>query len=151
MAKAARPYIATVLPMCSGLQQAIMVLTLNAHEGATMHTPSWARQALRRPAFDSRPASADAPPLTIRVAGPADADALRDLSAKDSTRPPTGEVLLAEVGGQIWAALSLDDGHTVADPFRLTGELTWLLVEHARRLERADRPGLTRRLRAVAT
>lgn len=115
-----------------------------------MQTPSWARQALARKTLDSRPSRPDAPPLTIRVAGPADADAVRDLSATDSAVPPTGEVLLAEVDGRLWAALSLDDGHAVADPFRPTGELAWLLVEHARRLRRADSPGLTRRLRAVA-
>lgn len=115
-----------------------------------MQTPSWVRQALARKTFDSRPSRTDAPPLTIRVAGPADLDAVRDLSVKDSAALPTGEVLLAEVDGRLWAALSIDDGHVVADPFRPSGELAWLLVEHARRLKRADHHGLTRRLRAAA-
>lgn len=113
-----------------------------------MRSPSWARQALQRKTFESpgEPTGPGPASLTIRFALPADADAVRRLAATDSSVPPTGEVLLAEVDGRLWAAHSLDDGHVVADPFRPTGELAWLLMEHARRLRRADRPGLTRRL-----
>jgi hypothetical protein len=48
-------------------------------------------------------------------------------------------VIVAEVSGDLWAATSLDDGHTVADPFRPTGELTALLTERSRQLRRAQR------------
>ncbi len=85
-------------------------------------------------------AGAGSPPaLTIRLAAPADEDALAGLAALDSSRPPRGLVLVAEVGGELWAALSLDDGHAVADPTRPSGELAWLLLERARRLRRAER------------
>jgi hypothetical protein len=77
--------------------------------------------------------------LTIRYAGPADAGAIDRLAQLDSRRAPRGVVLVAEVGGELWAAHSLDDSHTVADPFRPTGELVALLLERARQLRRAAR------------
>ena len=46
---------------------------------------------------------------------------------------------MAEVAGELWAAISVDDGHAVADPFRPTGELVALLVERSRQLRRARR------------
>lgn len=117
-----------------------------------MGLQSWTGQALRRKTWESRPPErTNTPPLTIRLAGPADGEALRRLAETDSSAAPAGQVLIAEVDGRLWAALSLDDGHAVADPFRPTGELAWLLVEHARRLRRAERPKLTRRLRPATS
>jgi len=81
--------------------------------------------------------------LTLRFAGPADADAIGALAQLDSRRAPRGAVLVAEVGGELWAALSLDDQHAVADPFRPTGELVALLVERARQIRRAARDART--------
>jgi len=83
---------------------------------------------------------AASPDVTIRYARPDDALALMDLADLDSSRAPDGIVLVAEVGGRLWAAHSLDDGHAVADPFRPTGELAFLLAERARQLSRAARP-----------
>ena len=77
--------------------------------------------------------------LTLRFAGPADAEAIDRLAQLDSRRAPRGPVLVAEVGGELWAALSLDDHHAVADPFRPTGELVALLSERARQIHRAAR------------
>jgi hypothetical protein len=82
---------------------------------------------------------ASAPALTLRHAVPADADDLDRLAQLDSRRAPRGAVLVAEVGGELWAAISLDDMHAVADPFRPTGELVALLVERARQLRRSQR------------
>jgi hypothetical protein len=78
-------------------------------------------------------------PMTLRYATPADATALERLAQLDSQRAPRGVVLVAEVGGELWAAISLDDHHAVADPFRPTGELVALLVERARQLRRSER------------
>ena len=72
--------------------------------------------------------------LTIRRATAADASAVRRLAALDSAFPPTGDVLLAEVGDELWAALSVDTDHAVADPFRPSGELVDLLRFRAGRL-----------------
>lgn len=84
---------------------------------------------------------AGANPVTLRFAVPADAEALDRLAQLDSARAPRGLVLVAEVGGELWAAISLDDHHAVADPFRPTGELVALLVERARQLRRVRRDG----------
>jgi hypothetical protein len=72
--------------------------------------------------------------VTIRHIGPGDVEALRKLSAMDSKRTPTGEILVADVGGELWAATSVDDRHTVADPFHPTRELVSLLQQRAGQL-----------------
>ena len=77
--------------------------------------------------------------LTLRLANPADAPALDHLAQLDSAHVPGGTVLLAEVGTRVWAAVSVDDGAAVADPFRPTGELVALLHERARQLRRSRR------------
>ena len=79
------------------------------------------------------------PHVTIRHAVPADAGALVVLAKLDSSHPPEGAILVAEAGGELWAALSLDDGHLIANPFRPTGELAFRLIERARELRRAER------------
>lgn len=86
--------------------------------------------------------------VTFRYAEPEDALALLDLAALDSSRAPAGTVLVAEVGGRLWAAQSLDDGHAIADPFRPSGELSFLLSERARQVKDASahRAGGRRRL-----
>ena len=90
--------------------------------------------------------------VTIRYARPDDALALLDLADLDSSYPPRGVVLVAEVGGRVWAALSLDDGHAIADPFRPSGELSFLLAERARQIAKTmpREPARPRRLTASA-
>jgi hypothetical protein len=82
--------------------------------------------------------------VTFRYAGPADAEALTVLAQLDSSRAPSGDVIVADTGGELWAAVSLDDGHAVANPFRPSGELTWRLMERAREINKESR-GTTRR------
>jgi hypothetical protein len=77
--------------------------------------------------------------VTLRLAVPADADALDRLAQLDSRRAPRGAVIVAEVAGELWGAISIDDGHAIADPFRPTGELMALLHERSRQLRRAQR------------
>jgi hypothetical protein len=77
--------------------------------------------------------------LTIRHATPDDADALRRLAELDSSHEPRGAVLVADVAGELWAAVSLEDYHAVADPFRPSAELVWLLIQRARDAEKAER------------
>jgi hypothetical protein len=55
---------------------------------------------------------------TIRQATEKDAAALELVAQLDGQRPLTGRVLLAEADGTIVAALSIDEGRSVADPFR---------------------------------
>ena len=55
------------------------------------------------------------PAVTLRYARPDDALELLDLAELDSSTAPQGVVLIAEVGGRIWAALSLDDNYVDLD------------------------------------
>jgi hypothetical protein len=69
--------------------------------------------------------------FTIRFAYPDDEVPLRRLAAFDSQRPLTGRVLVAEVAGEIWAAMAMDSGgRVIADPFRHTAALVSLLKQH---------------------
>jgi hypothetical protein len=65
--------------------------------------------------------------LTIRLATPDDARALRLLAELDSSGPLTGHVLVAELGGVPAAAVALDSGSVIADPFQHTAEAVRLL------------------------
>lgn len=89
--------------------------------------------------------------MTIRRADLADLAALDRLAALDSASAPTGEVLVGEVGGELWAALEIDSGRVIADPFRPSGELVELLRVHARGSRRpVSRAGLARLLPRAA-
>jgi len=90
--------------------------------------------------------------LVIRVATRFDESALRRLAALDSARPLSGTVLVAQSDGRIDAALSLDDGRAIADPFRPTAGLVDVLRARAARLhgQRAGAPAGLRRLGLIA-
>jgi hypothetical protein len=88
--------------------------------------------------------------LTIRPADLADLAGLDRLAALDSAAPPTGDVLVAEVGGELWAAVELDSGAAIADPFRPSGDLVDLLRLHAEGERRPARRALKRLLPRVA-
>ena len=62
-----------------------------------------------------------------------------------------GWVLVAEVDGELWAALSLSDGRAVADPFRPSADVVGLLHERALHLRDAKRsaPQRLRNARSV--
>jgi hypothetical protein len=90
-------------------------------------------------------------PLTIRQSTSHDSDTLTGLAELDSSRPLREPALIAEVGDEIWAAVSLSDQRVVADPFRPSGAIVPVLVERARQLRRDDRRERTRqRFGAVA-
>jgi hypothetical protein len=77
--------------------------------------------------------------LTIRPSTPTDGDALELLAELDSSRPLPRPALVAEVGDEIWAAISLVDHRVIADPFRPSGEVTPVLVESARQMRDGER------------
>jgi hypothetical protein len=71
------------------------------------------------------------------------------LAELDSQRPVTGPALVGEIDGRPAAAISLEDGRVVADPFRPTANLVALLRMRARGLRAQERtPALRDRLRA---
>ena len=65
------------------------------------------------------------PTVTIRAARGSDGDRLAQLALLDSQRPLAGEILVAEQGGELVAALGAD--RVIADPFRPTADLVALL------------------------
>jgi hypothetical protein len=73
--------------------------------------------------------------VTLRRYSTEDHDPLARLAALDSSKPPQEPVVVAEVGGELRAALSLNDGSLVADPFHLTGGVADLLRAYARQLD----------------
>ena len=80
-----------------------------------------------------------APPesVTIRLARPTDGAAVDRLAQLDSRPAPSGDLLVAEVEGELQAALPLGGGPAIADPFRPTAALTDLLTDYATRLRHA--------------
>jgi hypothetical protein len=72
-----------------------------------------------------------ASPLTLRVAQPDDAPAVQRLAQLDSSRPPSGRVLLAVVGSEPVAALAVETGAVVANPFRPTADVVAVLRQAA--------------------
>lgn len=69
--------------------------------------------------------------ITIRRAYADDDTALLRLAALDSSEVPSAPVLLAEVDGELRAAMSLADGSAIGDPFFPTLGLIELLQTHA--------------------
>jgi hypothetical protein len=80
--------------------------------------------------------------IAIREATDADRAALERIAARDSARPPAGDVLVAESGGELRAALELGSDRVVADPFRHTAELVDLLRARAAQIRAGRRAPL---------
>jgi hypothetical protein len=83
--------------------------------------------------------------ITIRYAVADDALALGRLATVDSRPMPAQPILVAEVDGELRAALSMVDGAVIADPFHRTAPLAELLAARAVQLTAA---GATRPRRA---
>jgi hypothetical protein len=81
--------------------------------------------------------------VTIRRSTPADIVALRRLAQLDSQHPPSQPVLVAELGGEIVAALALETGIIVANPFQRTAQVVALLRLRADQLAFTPRPART--------
>lgn len=86
---------------------------------------------------------ADGLGFTIRLSYPDDESALRRLAALDSQPLSAGPHLIAEVDGELWAAVSITgERRAIADPFRRTAALVEVLQHQAAGLARprAERP-----------
>jgi len=84
-------------------------------------------------------AAAPAESVTIRAARPSDAAAIARLASLDSAKAPPEPLILAEVGGEVRAAISLHDGSVVANPFAPSAALVELLEARARQLRGGGR------------
>jgi hypothetical protein len=86
----------------------------------------------------------------IRLAGDADEPALERLSQLDSARPLEHPILVAEIRGQVAAAIDLDERRTIADPFLHTEYLRAQLQVRATALDATARtPDVADRIRAA--
>jgi hypothetical protein len=77
--------------------------------------------------------------IVIRPARPTDEGAVRLVAQRDSRAVPEGELLIADVGGEVRAAISLTTGEAVADPFQRTEELVRVLALRRAQLHHENR------------
>jgi hypothetical protein len=89
--------------------------------------------------------------VTVRRFTERDIDGIRRLAALDEKPVPTGGVLVAELEGELVAALPLEGGEALADPFTPTEDVVALLELRARQLRETSVPrislgGLRKRL-----
>jgi hypothetical protein len=88
-------------------------------------------------------------PVTIRASTDDDRAAILRLAALDSQAAPVADSLLAFAGTELRAALPLNDGAPLADPFHPTAEIVDLLRVRARQMKPARRDRLVLGRRAV--
>ena len=84
--------------------------------------------------------------ITLRLVDDSDGDgSIEQLVQLSGEARPAGLSLLAEVNGEPWAALSVDDRQLLADPFHPTSELGSLLTLRLAQLEAGPPPPTTLR------
>ena len=90
-------------------------------------------------------------PVTIRWATPEDSRRVAVLAQLDESPVPPAPLLLAFVGDELWAAVSLGTGAAVTDPFRRSAEVAALVAARGRQLTvPGARPRRLRGLRRLA-
>jgi len=85
---------------------------------------------------DSEPTA----PLLIRLCRSTDDPALDALAALEGRATPSGRLVIAEVAGSIVAAVPLDGGAAIADPFVRTAHLLPLLAQRAAQVRQHEGP-----------
>jgi hypothetical protein len=75
--------------------------------------------------------------ITIRPLRQRDVAAVEQLAELEERRVPPGPLLVAEVEGTVEAAVALEDGETVANPFARSEEVVSLLHLRAEQLRAA--------------
>jgi len=82
-------------------------------------------------------------PVTLRICGDGDERALGRLARRDTAAPLEGTIMAAEIEDEPLAAICLETGRVVADPFSHTAGLVDLLRARAAQLESANELQLT--------
>jgi|SRR5215212_3993304 hypothetical protein len=97
----------------------------------------------RHPDSSVQPRPSEPQDVLIRRSSEADAAALDALARLDSRPAPVGDFIVAEMDGELVAAVPLDGGEPLANPFRFTADLVGLLVLRAAHLGdgQGPRPG----------
>jgi len=109
-----------------------------AEQLADRQTAAAASRAVHQATHEHHPTpgtAASRERILLRRAVPQDGRTLKRLARLDSAHVPEGELLVAEVDGRIAAAVALDGGRAIADPFRPTAELVELLRMRAKLLD----------------
>lgn len=75
--------------------------------------------------------------VVIRSAVASDDGEITRLAELDGGRPPAARTLVAELHGRLVAAIGVDGGRAVADPFKPTGDVVRLLELRASQLRQA--------------
>src|SRR5688572_8947597 len=89
--------------------------------------------------------------ITIRAARAEDRAELARVAARDTHELPQRKLLVANVGSNDRAAISLDDGTIIADPFHRTADLVAMLKIRAGAVGRARRGHVAPRRRSRYT
>ena len=106
---------------------------------AEQHIADLTRSAARHHKTPSRQMWRSGPAVELRPARADDEAATGRLAALDDAPPLEGPVLLAVVDGEAVAALALDDGRVVANPFLPTAHAVSLLRLRAEHVANASR------------
>jgi hypothetical protein len=96
------------------------------------------RRITRRPVAARAPQVQRGSTISIRLAGRDEQEAIARLAALAECPVPTGRALVAEVDGEVRAALPLPSGAAIVDPFRPSHELRQLLALRAEQLDTRD-------------
>ena len=91
-------------------------------------------EARRRSLVDAARRGAPAPEVTVRFARDTDALALDRLALLSERPVPQGTLLLGSVHGEVIAALAIEGGPAIADPFRRTADAVSQLRKRAKEL-----------------
>jgi hypothetical protein len=87
--------------------------------------------------------------VLVRHETSADAARIRTLAHLDDRRLPGGPFLVAEMSGEVVAAMSLSSGVVVADPFRRTRDAADMLRMRAGQIAARERQMAARQARAA--
>jgi hypothetical protein len=113
------------------------------HHLARQHTAELQLRGQRARLAIGERSDAERDPVTIRRSTQADLAALGRIAQLDSQPLPNQPVLVAELGGEMVAALAVETGTVVANPFRHTAQVVALLRLRADQLAFTPRPART--------
>ena len=91
-------------------------------------------EARRRSLADAARRGAPGPDVTVRFARDTDALALDRLALLSERPVPQGTLLVGSVRGEVIAAVAIEGGAAIADPFRRTADAVSQLRSHAKEL-----------------
>jgi hypothetical protein len=106
------------------------------------HLPSTKSTTIHLEGFErplTEPADLPEDAVLVRRATARDVAHIRTLALLDDRRLPDAPFLVAELAGEVVAAMSLSSGHVVADPFRRTRDAEHLMRVRAGQIAERER------------